>query len=208
MSVSHKIIPLHGLCTVVYCIDETPLTCILIRTSEGFKSIVLQQMSVKDPPNYLTVCVPPSRFPDRHFCAVCGYPFEIWSYHNIKTVKWRNDLKHYFPWTEQNIKVLPFLLLSHIYTWILKLYTWTFFMTLISMSLISMPISLTSVTFPSNYTCVPCGARYCSVKCLGTHQDTRWEFLIITWCCMYICLKKVSSKAADFLHVHVFSSWI
>uniref|UniRef100_A0A1L8DD75 Putative zinc finger hit domain-containing protein 1 n=1 Tax=Nyssomyia neivai TaxID=330878 RepID=A0A1L8DD75_9DIPT len=27
-----------------------------------------------DPPNYGSAQVPPSRFPDRHFCAVCGFP--------------------------------------------------------------------------------------------------------------------------------------
>lgn len=27
-----------------------------------------------DPPNYMSIQAPPSQFPERHFCAVCGFP--------------------------------------------------------------------------------------------------------------------------------------
>uniref|UniRef100_A0A2M3ZJ66 Putative zinc finger hit domain-containing protein 1 n=1 Tax=Anopheles braziliensis TaxID=58242 RepID=A0A2M3ZJ66_9DIPT len=27
-----------------------------------------------DPPNYFSAAAPPSRLPERHFCAVCGFP--------------------------------------------------------------------------------------------------------------------------------------
>uniref|UniRef100_A0A8C4SBM4 Zinc finger, HIT-type containing 1 n=1 Tax=Erpetoichthys calabaricus TaxID=27687 RepID=A0A8C4SBM4_ERPCA len=30
--------------------------------------------SVSEGPNYLTACAPPSKLPQRHFCAVCGFP--------------------------------------------------------------------------------------------------------------------------------------
>ncbi|CAH1781526.1 unnamed protein product, partial [Owenia fusiformis] len=33
-----------------------------------------EQMAQKEPQNYMTSCVPPSKFPERHFCAVCGFP--------------------------------------------------------------------------------------------------------------------------------------
>ena len=33
-----------------------------------------EQLSMKDGPNYLSACVPPSNNPARHFCAVCGFP--------------------------------------------------------------------------------------------------------------------------------------
>ncbi|XP_072034092.1 zinc finger HIT domain-containing protein 1-like [Amphiura filiformis] len=33
-----------------------------------------EQLSVIEPPNYLTACVPPSKFPERRFCAICGFP--------------------------------------------------------------------------------------------------------------------------------------
>ena len=36
--------------------------------------MILQQLDKSEAPNYLSVCVPPSKFPTRHFCAVCGYP--------------------------------------------------------------------------------------------------------------------------------------
>ncbi|KAK3754036.1 hypothetical protein QZH41_020306, partial [Actinostola sp. cb2023] len=34
-----------------------------------------QQEVEEGEPTYATANAPPSRFPDRHFCAVCGYPF-------------------------------------------------------------------------------------------------------------------------------------
>jgi len=34
----------------------------------------LQQSLFGDVPNYLSASVPPSKFPERHFCSVCGYP--------------------------------------------------------------------------------------------------------------------------------------
>ncbi|XP_046853744.1 zinc finger HIT domain-containing protein 1-like [Xenia sp. Carnegie-2017] len=33
-----------------------------------------KQEFVDGEPNYVTACVPPSRFPERHFCSVCGFP--------------------------------------------------------------------------------------------------------------------------------------
>ena len=39
-----------------------------------FWFFTFQQLTSHSEPNYLTACVPPSRFPERHFCAVCGFP--------------------------------------------------------------------------------------------------------------------------------------
>ncbi|XP_022257141.1 zinc finger HIT domain-containing protein 1-like [Limulus polyphemus] len=33
-----------------------------------------EQLNSSDPPNYLSACVPPSKFPEHHFCSVCGFP--------------------------------------------------------------------------------------------------------------------------------------
>lgn len=33
-----------------------------------------EQMLVKEPPNYFSAAVPPSKFPEKHFCAICGFP--------------------------------------------------------------------------------------------------------------------------------------
>lgn len=33
-----------------------------------------KQEFVEGEPNYVTACVPPSKFPERHFCSVCGFP--------------------------------------------------------------------------------------------------------------------------------------
>ncbi|XP_064465581.1 zinc finger HIT domain-containing protein 1-like [Ornithodoros turicata] len=33
-----------------------------------------QQVATPEPPNYASANLPPSRFPARHFCAVCGFP--------------------------------------------------------------------------------------------------------------------------------------
>lgn len=34
-----------------------------------------QQELEEDEPSYASANVPASKFPERHFCAVCGYPF-------------------------------------------------------------------------------------------------------------------------------------
>jgi len=41
---------------------------------------LLQQSVFGDVPNYLSAGVPPSKFPERHFCSVCGYPFIVISH--------------------------------------------------------------------------------------------------------------------------------
>ncbi|XP_025079649.1 zinc finger HIT domain-containing protein 1-like [Pomacea canaliculata] len=33
-----------------------------------------EQMLNKEGPTYFSACVPHSKFPERHFCAVCGFP--------------------------------------------------------------------------------------------------------------------------------------
>ena len=33
-----------------------------------------QNLSTAEPPNYVSACAPPSKLPQRHFCAVCGFP--------------------------------------------------------------------------------------------------------------------------------------
>ncbi|XP_033638174.1 zinc finger HIT domain-containing protein 1-like [Asterias rubens] len=33
-----------------------------------------EQLSMQEPPNYLTACIPRSKYPERKFCAVCGFP--------------------------------------------------------------------------------------------------------------------------------------
>nr|CAG4648344.1 EOG090X0GXS [Moina brachiata]SVE93343.1 EOG090X0GXS [Moina brachiata] len=33
-----------------------------------------EQVNRPEPPNYTSALVPPSKFPERHFCAVCGFP--------------------------------------------------------------------------------------------------------------------------------------
>lgn len=43
----------------------------------GFNSLPfssVQELSVSEGPNYLTACAEPSKLPQRHFCAVCGFP--------------------------------------------------------------------------------------------------------------------------------------
>ncbi|XP_062568746.1 zinc finger HIT domain-containing protein 1-like [Saccostrea cucullata] len=45
------------------------------RYKKSFAALLEEEhMLNKDPPNYNTAGVPPSRFPDRKFCAVCGFP--------------------------------------------------------------------------------------------------------------------------------------
>ncbi|PZC81114.1 hypothetical protein B5X24_HaOG213454 [Helicoverpa armigera] len=46
-----------------------------MRFRKTFAQLVEEDASFRpDPPNYLSAQVPPSKFPDRHFCAVCGFP--------------------------------------------------------------------------------------------------------------------------------------
>lgn len=33
-----------------------------------------EQFNSNETPNYLSACAPPSQFPNRHFCSVCGFP--------------------------------------------------------------------------------------------------------------------------------------
>lgn len=43
--------------------------------SKNFAGIVEEeQMLNKEGPNYFNAVVPPSKFPERHFCSVCGFP--------------------------------------------------------------------------------------------------------------------------------------
>ncbi|KAJ8030973.1 Zinc finger HIT domain-containing protein 1 [Holothuria leucospilota] len=45
------------------------------RFRKTFASLVEEeQMSLKEPPNYMTACIPQSKFPARKFCSVCGNP--------------------------------------------------------------------------------------------------------------------------------------
>lgn len=44
---------------------------------------LLQQSLFGDVPNYLSAGVPPSKFPERHFCSVCGYPLLLLSINYI-----------------------------------------------------------------------------------------------------------------------------
>ncbi|KAL5004446.1 hypothetical protein ScPMuIL_017902 [Solemya velum] len=45
------------------------------RSRKSFLMILEEeQMSQREPPNYFTAQAPPSQLPERHFCAVCGYP--------------------------------------------------------------------------------------------------------------------------------------
>jgi len=45
------------------------------RFRKSFAALVEEeQMCNKDPPNYFTVTAPPSPYPERRFCAVCGFP--------------------------------------------------------------------------------------------------------------------------------------
>lgn len=45
------------------------------RFRKTFAQLVEEDLNVNpNPPNYACAQAPPSRFPDRHFCAVCGYP--------------------------------------------------------------------------------------------------------------------------------------
>ncbi|GAB1609035.1 zinc finger HIT domain-containing protein 1 [Argonauta hians] len=33
-----------------------------------------EQLTIKKTPNYFSAVVPPSKFPEKHFCAICGFP--------------------------------------------------------------------------------------------------------------------------------------
>ena len=37
---------------------------------------IQEQESEVGEPSYSSANVPPSKFPERHFCSVCGYPFK------------------------------------------------------------------------------------------------------------------------------------
>ncbi|XP_064638970.1 zinc finger HIT domain-containing protein 1-like [Lineus longissimus] len=44
------------------------------RMKRNFSTLLEEeQMNAREPPNYFTAGVPPSRLPERHFCAVCGF---------------------------------------------------------------------------------------------------------------------------------------
>ncbi|XP_036381502.1 zinc finger HIT domain-containing protein 1 isoform X2 [Megalops cyprinoides] len=45
------------------------------RFRKNFQALLEEEnLSMSEGPNYLTACAPPSKFPQRHFCAVCGFP--------------------------------------------------------------------------------------------------------------------------------------
>ncbi|XP_059406361.1 zinc finger HIT domain-containing protein 1 isoform X2 [Carassius carassius] len=44
------------------------------RFRKNFQTLLEEEdLSVSEGPNYLTACAEPSKFPQRHFCAVCGF---------------------------------------------------------------------------------------------------------------------------------------
>jgi zinc finger HIT domain-containing protein 1 len=46
-----------------------------LRFRKNLSAIMEEEHLTSDSgPNYSSVCVPPSKFPVRHFCAVCGFP--------------------------------------------------------------------------------------------------------------------------------------
>ncbi|CAN7999302.1 zinc finger HIT domain-containing protein 1 [Ixodes scapularis] len=46
-----------------------------VRFKKGFNALVEEHQAANpEPPNYTHANVPPSKFPARHFCAVCGFP--------------------------------------------------------------------------------------------------------------------------------------
>uniref|UniRef100_A0ABM0GQH4 Zinc finger HIT domain-containing protein 1-like n=1 Tax=Saccoglossus kowalevskii TaxID=10224 RepID=A0ABM0GQH4_SACKO len=48
------------------------------RFRKNFTALLEEElMNMQEPSNYLSACVPPSTFPERKFCAVCGYPFQF-----------------------------------------------------------------------------------------------------------------------------------
>lgn len=45
------------------------------RFRKTFAQLVEEDLNINpNPPNYTCAQAPPSRFPERHFCAVCGFP--------------------------------------------------------------------------------------------------------------------------------------
>ncbi|XP_077987981.1 zinc finger HIT domain-containing protein 1-like [Glandiceps talaboti] len=45
------------------------------RFRKNFNALLEEEhLNMPEPPNYITACVPPSKFPERKFCAVCGFP--------------------------------------------------------------------------------------------------------------------------------------
>ncbi|XP_064615352.1 zinc finger HIT domain-containing protein 1-like [Liolophura sinensis] len=45
------------------------------RLKKNFSALIEEeQMGVREAPNYMSACTPQSPFPERHFCAVCGFP--------------------------------------------------------------------------------------------------------------------------------------
>ncbi|XP_026105687.1 zinc finger HIT domain-containing protein 1-like isoform X3 [Carassius auratus] len=45
------------------------------RFRKNFQALLEEEdLSVSEGPNYLIACAEPSKFPQRHFCAVCGFP--------------------------------------------------------------------------------------------------------------------------------------
>ncbi|KAK3583688.1 hypothetical protein CHS0354_021436 [Potamilus streckersoni] len=45
------------------------------RLKKSFAALIEEeQLLSTDPPNYFSASTPPSKFPERHFCAVCGFP--------------------------------------------------------------------------------------------------------------------------------------
>ncbi|CAN8004521.1 unnamed protein product [Ixodes hexagonus] len=46
-----------------------------VRFKKGFGALLEEHLAANpEPPNYTHATVPPSKFPPRHFCAVCGFP--------------------------------------------------------------------------------------------------------------------------------------
>lgn len=49
--------------------------CLVIRFRKTLTQLVEEDRSYHpDPPNYMSAQAMPSHFPERHFCAVCGFP--------------------------------------------------------------------------------------------------------------------------------------
>ncbi|NWJ06386.1 ZNHI1 protein, partial [Crypturellus undulatus] len=46
-----------------------------LRFRKNFQALLEEQnLSGSEGPNYVSACAGPSRLPQRHFCAVCGFP--------------------------------------------------------------------------------------------------------------------------------------
>lgn len=52
---------------------------------DDYNDIKTTEQTPESGPSYLTAVIPPSKFPPRHFCAVCGYPF-ITNHKNSYTI--------------------------------------------------------------------------------------------------------------------------